>query len=97
MGPAAILTILGVVAPLMGDAIKAEGEIKEGRENVEITRTLENYRYGPHGPQQRKAVVSAVAERLPKRATFYAPALLSARQQWQVDMTIGAIEVEMFK
>lgn len=97
MGPAAILALLGVVAPLIGDAVKAESDIKEGREKVEITRTLEAYRTGSHGAQNRKAIVSAVASRLPKKAVFLAPALLSARRQWEVDLTVGLIETEMWK
>lgn len=97
MGPAAILAILGVAAPLFGDIVRAERDIKEGREKVEITRTLESYRYGPHGPQHRKAIALAVADKLPKHATFMAPALLSARRQWEVDLTVGMIETEMWR
>lgn len=97
MGPAALLAIFGVVAPLVGDVLRAEQDIKEGREKVEVTRSLEAYRYGPHGPQHRKAIVSAVADKLPKKVTFMAPALLSARRQWEVDMTVGIIETEMWK
>jgi hypothetical protein len=97
MGPAAILALLSVAGPIIGDVLRAERDIKEGQERVEITRTLEAYRYGPHGLQHRKAIVSAVADKLPKKATFMAPALLSARRQWEVDITVGLIETEMWK
>lgn len=97
MGPAAILAILGIVAPLIGDVVRAGRDIKEGQERVGVTRTLEGYRHGAHTPQNRKAIASAVASRLPKRAVFLAPALLSARTQWQVDITVGLIETEMWR
>ena len=97
MGPAAILAILSVVAPLIGDAMKAEARFVEGKANLETTRTLEAYRYGKHSLKNRRAVATAVAPQLKKGAVFLAPALLSARTQWQVDMTVGMIEAEMWR
>jgi hypothetical protein len=97
MGPAAILAILSVAAPLVADAVQAEATIVESNEKLETTRTLEAYRAGAHGARNRRAIVAAVAEKLPKRAVFLAPALLSARRQWEVDLTVGLIETEMFR
>ena len=90
MGPLAILSILSVVAPVIGGAIKAENAIKEGRENLETVRVLESYRYHP-------GKVVPIAERLPGRARFLAPALASAKTQWQRDMAVGIIEMELYR
>lgn len=92
MGPLAILSILSVAAPIIGGVIKTETAIKEGRENLETVRVLESYRYHP-----RKELVVPIAERLPGRARFLAPALASAKTQWQRDMAVGIIEMELYR
>ena len=97
MGPLALLSLFGVVVPLIGDGIKAEQAVKTGREHVETVRLMESYRYGPHTLSRRRAFVSAVAPRLSDRVKFMAPALLSAKTQWQTDVTVGLIEMEMFR
>jgi hypothetical protein len=97
MNPLALLSLLSLAAPLIEDVAKAESEVKDAREKLEVTRQLESYRYASHKRQDREAFVAAVATQLPKRLAFMAHPLRSARTQWEVDMTISAIEVEMWR
>ena len=91
------LALLGFFGQIAGDVVKAEQEAKEDQSKLAVTRQLEDYRYGSHQKPQRERFVAAIAPQLPKRLSFMAHPIRSARTQWEVDMTISTIEVEMWR